>query len=55
MHEFMQENKGKQGKRAQFGLKIVHYRKKWLKIGHACGRAIDIGFLYCHFMRSFSA
>jgi len=30
MHEFMQENKAKLGKMAQFGLKIVHYGKKWL-------------------------
>jgi len=40
MHEFLQENKGKQAKRAQFGLKFVHKRKKWLKISHAGGKAI---------------
>jgi len=38
MHEFKQENKRKQWKRAQFGLKVVHYGKKWLKIGQAVSR-----------------
>ena len=35
MHDFIQKNNGKQEERAKFGLKFVHKRKKWLKIGHA--------------------